>query len=101
MYRNTSFVDGIPSGDDPIGHGSHVAGICCSQKDNSMGTIGVAPGARLWAIKVCDNSGECKISDQLKGMEYAIKHADEIDVLNISIENPNSPALNSIILASL
>ena len=50
---------------------------------------------------MCDNSGECKISDQLKGMEYAIKHADEIDALNISIENPNSPALNSIISAAV
>src|ERR687892_1907771 len=33
----------------------------------------------------------------MEGIEYAIKHADEIDVLNISIENPNTPALNSII----
>ena len=32
VYRNTSFVDGIPSGDDPIGHGSHVAGIARSQR---------------------------------------------------------------------
>ena len=61
----------------------------------------MAPEARLWAIKVCDNSGECKISDQIKGIEYAIKHADEIDVLNISIENPNSPALNNIISAAV
>jgi subtilisin family serine protease len=30
-------------------------------------------------------------------VEYAIQHADEIDVLNISVENPNSPALNNII----
>jgi subtilisin len=42
-------------------------------------------------------NGECKISNQIKGIEYAIKHANEIDVLNISLENPNSPALNSII----
>jgi subtilisin family serine protease len=100
VYRNISFVDGIPSGNDPIGHGSHVAGIAAA-KDNSIGVVGVVPGARLWAIKVCDNSGECKISDQIKGIEYAIKHADEIDVLNISIENPNSPALNSIISAAV
>ena len=45
--------------------------------------------------------GECKITDQIKGVEYAIQHANEIDVLNISIENPNSPALNSIINAAV
>ena len=96
VYRNVSFVEGVTSGNDDSGHGSHVAGIAAA-KNNSIGVVGVAPGARLWAIKVCDSSGECKISNQIKGVEYAIKHANEIDVLNISIENPNSPALNNII----
>jgi subtilisin len=79
-----------------VGHGSHIAGII-GAKDNSIGVVGVAPGAKLWAVKVCDNLGQCKISDQIEGVEYAIKHADEIDVLNISIENPNSNALNNVI----
>jgi hypothetical protein len=94
VYRNVSFVDGVDSGNDDNGHGSHVAGIAAA-RDNSVGIVGVAPGARIWAIKVCDASGECKMSNQIKGIEYAAKHADEIDVLNISIENPNSPALNN------
>jgi subtilisin family serine protease len=93
---NVSFIDGTSSGDDDQGHGSHVAGIAAA-KDNSIGVRGVAPDARLWAIKVCDKFGECKVSNQMKGIEYATKHANEIDVLNISIENPNSPALNSVI----
>jgi Subtilase family len=94
VYRNVSFVDGVNSGNDDNGHGSHVAGIAAA-RDNSVGIVGVAPGARIWAIKVCDALGECKMSNQIKGIEYATKHADEIDVLNISIENPNSPALNN------
>ena len=96
VYRNASFVDGVTSGDDDQGHGSHVAGIAAA-KDNSVGVVGVAPGARIWAIKICDKFGECKISDEIKGLEYATQHADEIDVLNVSIENPNSPALNNAI----
>jgi subtilisin family serine protease len=96
VYRNISFVDGVASGDDDVGHGSHVAGVAAA-KDNEIGVVGIAPGARIWAIKVCDQFGECKISDQIKGIEYATKHADEIDVLNISIENPNSPALNNAV----
>jgi hypothetical protein len=94
VYRNVSFVDGVTSGDDDIGHGSHTAGIAAA-RDNNIGIVGVAPGARIWAIKVCDQFGECKISDQIKGIEYATQHADEIDVLNVSIENPSSPALNN------
>jgi subtilisin family serine protease len=96
VYRNVSFVDGVTSGDDDQGHGSHVAGIAAAE-DNTVGVVGVAPGARIWAIKICDKFGECKISDEIKGLEYATQHADEIDVLNVSIENPNSPALNKAI----
>lgn len=96
VYKNVTFVQGTTSGNDDNGHGSHVAGIAAA-KNNSIGIVGVAPGARLWAIKVCTASGECPISNQIKGIEYAIKHANEIDVLNISIENLNSPALNAII----
>jgi subtilisin family serine protease len=96
VYRNASFVDGVTSGNDDQGHGSHVAGIAAA-KDNSIGVVGIAPGARIWAIKICDKFGECKISDEIKGLEYATQHADEIDVLNVSIENPNSPALNNAI----
>ena len=99
MYKNVTFV-GTTTGDDDNGHGSHVAGAAAA-KDNGIGIAGIAPGAKIWAIKVCDAAGECKITNQIKGIEYAIQHADEIDVLNISIENPNSPALNSIIDAAV
>jgi len=96
VYRNTTFINGTLNGNDDNSHGSIVAGIAAA-KDNDIGIAGTAPGARVWAIKVCDALGECKISTQMKGIEYAIKHANEIDVLNISIENKNSPALNSMI----
>jgi subtilisin family serine protease len=100
VYRDVTFINGTTTGNDDNGHGSHVAGIAAA-KDNDVGIVGVAPGARIWAIKVCDAAGECKITNQIKGIEYAIQHANEIDVLNISIENPNSPALNSIIDAAV
>jgi subtilisin family serine protease len=100
VYRDVTFINGTATGNDDNGHGSHVAGIAAA-KDNDVGIVGVAPGARIWAIKVCDAAGECKITNQIKGIEYAIQHANEIDVLNISIENPNSPALNSIIDAAV
>jgi subtilisin family serine protease len=96
VYRNVTFVDGTVNGDDDMGHGSHVAGVAAA-KDNDVGIVGIAPGARLWAIKVCDELGECDVLDQIKGIEYAIKHADEIDVINLSLENPNSLSLTKVI----
>src|SRR3954469_22126881 len=39
--------------DDGNGHGTHVAGIIGAY-DNGKGVVGVAPGVRLWAVKVMD-----------------------------------------------
>lgn len=96
VYRNVTFVNGTLNGDDDMGHGSHVAGVAAA-KDNDVGIVGIAPGARLWAIKVCDELGECDVLDQIEGIEYAIRHAEEIDIINLRLENPNSISLNKVI----
>jgi len=49
-------VSSLPGNHDGNGHGTHVAGIAAAI-DNGVGVVGVAPGARLWAIKVMDNTG--------------------------------------------
>ena len=100
VYQGISFVNDTESADDDQGHGSHIAGIAAG-KENSVGMIGTAPGARLWAVKVCDRLGNCPVSAQIKGVEYVTKHSDEIDVANISIENPLSPLLDRTINQSI
>jgi hypothetical protein len=100
VYRNVTFVENTTLGDDDQGHGSHVAGVAAA-KDNSLGVVGMAPGARLWAVKVCDKFGSCTISDQIEAVEYVTEHADEIDVVNFSIENSHSTALNNAIAESV
>ena len=100
VYKDFSVIGINQTGDDDQGHGTHVAGIAAA-KDNGIGVIGGAPGARLWSVKVCDSEGKCKISDMIKGVQYVTEHADEIDVANISVETPLSPALNRAITASI
>jgi subtilisin family serine protease len=41
-------------GDDDHYHGTHVAGTIAAI-DNGIGVVGVAPGARLWAVKVLNS----------------------------------------------
>ncbi|MGE5685409.1 MAG: S8 family serine peptidase, partial [Nitrososphaerota archaeon] len=100
VYKDFSVIGINQTGDDDQGHGTHVAGVAAA-KDNGIGVIGGAPGARLWSVKVCDSEGKCKISDMIKGVQYVTEHADEIDVANISVETPLSPALNRAISASI
>ena len=70
-------------GNDDNGHGTSVAGIVAA-KDNSAGVVGIAPGARLWAIKVLANNGIGMSSDIIKGIDYVTENVNEIDIVNLS-----------------
>ncbi|MFB5600579.1 MAG: S8 family serine peptidase, partial [Nitrososphaeraceae archaeon] len=100
IYKAVSFVNGSTSANDDLGHGTHVAGVI-GARDDGVGISGIIPNAKLWALKVCDYRGLCKISDQIKAIEYVTKNADQIDIVNISIENTNSELLNKAINASI
>ena len=83
VYKQVTFVPGTSNANDDDGHGTAVAGVAAA-KDNSQGVVGVAPGARLWAIKVLDSNGMGSSSDIIKGIDYVTEHADEIDAVNLS-----------------
>jgi len=93
------FVRGKKTGDDDHGHGTHVAGIAAAL-DNGIGVVGVAPGARLWAVKVLNSNGSGTLSDVIAGVDYVTAHAAEIEVANMSLGGGNSEALKSAIANS-
>jgi subtilisin family serine protease len=71
-------------GDDDHYHGTHVAGTIAAL-DNGFGVVGVAPGARLWAVKVCDERGSCPSSAIIAGIDHVAANADSIEVANMSL----------------
>lgn len=75
---------GKPGGNDDNGHGTHVAGTAAA-KDNAIGVVGVAPGAKLWAVKVLDKFGSGTISCVIAGVDYVTANAAEIEVANMSL----------------
>jgi len=99
-----SCVSGGPGvGDDDSGHGTMVSkGIAAI--DNDHDEVGVAPGARLWAIKVADKKllddqsdgiqkwfkGEAwqpavfNLDPQIAGVKWVIAHASQIEVMHLS-----------------
>jgi subtilisin family serine protease len=83
IYKQTSFVSGTSNGNDDGGHGTLVAGVIAA-KDDSQGVVGLAPGGRLWAVKVLDSSGQGFDSDIIAGIDYITANAGEIDVANLS-----------------
>ncbi len=101
VVKDKSFVPGARSGDDDDGHGSHVAGIIAARKDGH-GIVGVAPGARLWALKVLDKDGNGSWSQIIAAIDYVTEHAKEIEVVNMSLgDSDKSEALNRAITRSV
>ncbi len=71
-------------GDDDHYHGTHVAGTV-GALDNGIGVVGVAPGARLWAVKVLSSSGSGSSTQIVAGIDWVAANASTIEVANMSL----------------
>jgi subtilisin family serine protease len=90
--KNRSGGDGKSKGnswEDDNGHGTHVAGIAAAL-DNHEDVVGVAPGARIWAVKVLDSRGSGSFGDVICGLDWVVAHKDTIDVVNLSLSGSGS-----------
>ncbi len=77
----TSYTDGH-------GHGTHVAGTVAAKNDTN-GVVGVAPGARLWAVRVLGTSGSGSTSQIICGLDW-VRAQGNIEVVNMSLSGPGS-----------
>jgi subtilisin family serine protease len=55
-FGDKSFPSETQAPVDDEGHGTHVAGTIAAT-DNNIGVVGVAPGVRLWAVRVMHSDG--------------------------------------------
>ena len=92
-------VDG--QGMDGNGHGTHVSGTI-GALDNGFGVVGVAPGARLWSVRVLEADGTGYLSWLIAGMDYVAQHAAQIEVANMSLGwVGNSPAARAAVQSAV
>lgn len=85
-------------------HGTGVAGVIAARANNGVGIAGVAPEARLLALRACwqlpaAQGGEPRtICDSLslaKAVHFAVEHGAQ--VINMSLSGPPDPLLASLI----
>ena len=92
------FVNGHAVPYDDYGHGTHVAGIIAGNGYDSGGRrSGIAPGVRLIALKVLDQSGVGRISDVIAALGYAVAHKGQLNirVINLSVATGVYESYNS------
>ncbi|SEG99634.1 Serine protease, subtilisin family [Nonomuraea solani] len=72
------------SGTDDNGHGTHVAGTV-GALDNTIGPVGVAPGARIHGVKVLNAAGSGTLAGIAAGLNWVVARAATIEVINLSL----------------
>ena len=95
--RSRSFLGGTTTPADQNGHGTHVAGTIAAY-DNTIGVIGVAPGARVVAVRVLDRRGSGSNSGVIAGVDYVASVGQPGDVANMSLGGGVSTALDTAVI---
>jgi subtilisin len=84
------FNDDDPLDDSDISHGTNVAGIIAA-RENGAGVVGVAPEAKLLAVKVLDGGGFGTVDWIIAGIDWSV--ANGAQVINMSFQGSDNQAL--------
>jgi subtilisin family serine protease len=82
----TDCIDPGTPPSDGNGHGTHVAGTIGALNDGS-GVVGVAPGTKLYAVRVLNDTGDGSFAQIICGIDWVTANHDakNIDVANMSL----------------
>jgi len=80
-------------------HGTAVAGIIAAVADNGIGIAGVAPNARLMALRACWQvdamTANCNSFTLAKALQFALDRGAQ--VINLSLTGPEDPLLHLLL----
>jgi hypothetical protein len=88
----------------PEQHGTGVAGVIAAKADNGLGIAGIAPDARLMALRACwqEPGSAATVCDTLslaKALHFAIEH--DAQVINLSLSGPPGLLLGRLLDAAM
>jgi subtilisin family serine protease len=89
---------------DPVDdhrHGTHVAGTIAAA-DNGIGVVGIAPEARVWAVKVLDSRGTGKDENMIAALEWVRATKNALGgrwVVSMSLGSGESSPLEAVAFA--
>jgi subtilisin family serine protease len=83
---------------DDNGHGTHVAGLVAAL-NNTVGVVGIAPGAKPYCVKVLDSTGSGTDSNIIAGLNWVYSNwnlvSPNIRVVNMSLGRAGSISDNT------
>ncbi len=99
VIQGPDLVDGPGGPDDPNGHGTHMAGLVAAASDNGIGGAGIAPAAKIVAIRVLDDRNIGTPANVASGIDAAL--ALGADVINLSLNWPAPGAALQAVSAAM
>ncbi|GAA5346316.1 S8 family peptidase [Planifilum fimeticola] len=87
VVRGYDYVDNDWDPYDGNGHGTHCAGIAAAITNNTRGIAGMAPDAKIYAVRVLDDSGSGTLQNVANGIIHAADNG--ADVISLSLGSPN------------
>jgi subtilisin len=81
----------VANNDNPFddnGHGTHVAGTVAAARNN-LGVVGVAPGVKLYALKVLGANGSGSFSSVIAALDWCVREG--IHISNNSYGSGSNP----------
>jgi subtilisin family serine protease len=96
VVPGTNCINAGASPNDDNGHGTHVAGSIAA-RNNGTGVVGVAPGTRVYAVKVLDSGGGGSWSSVICGIDWATgtrtdpDPSNDVAVANLSLGGGGTP----------
>lgn len=102
LQRN--FVDPRSSAHRDEAHGTAIAGLIGARDRNASGIVGIAPAARLYALRACWSEPEagaarCNTLTLAKALVAAIDA--RVHIVNLSLAGPQDPLLTRIVRKGL
>ncbi|MEM7141790.1 MAG: S8 family serine peptidase [Actinomycetota bacterium] len=95
LLDGQSFIGGDPQ-NDPLGHGTAVAGVAAAGADNGVGGVGVCSECTILPVQVAQSNGAVPWSSAANGVVWAVDQG--ADILNLSFGSQNnSPVLQDAI----
>jgi subtilisin family serine protease len=100
VVKAQSFVQGDHAFTADV-HGTAIAGVIAARANNSLGIVGVAPGAVLFALKACwqaDPASRAAVCDSYtlaQAVDFALREGAQ--VLNFSLTGPRDPLLSQLL----
>ena len=85
-------------GKAPEQHGTAIAGVIGAKQGNGIGIAGIAPGAKMQALRACWQDSDGTFCDSLslaRALQYAVESG--ADVINMSLSGPSDRLLAKLI----